>query len=122
LLGSQDLDSPNHRDHVSYPSYGSWGYRKCDSAHRYVMPAFTLGAWYPVASGMHFSSDAMVTNAVPGTTFHADYFEGWDRESDVDRQLHQRDAELLGGRPRQRPAAQGRSDLKLTARGANAVV
>ena len=42
------------------------------------------------------SSDAMVPNAVPGTTFHADYFEGWDptRESDVDRQLHQQDARI----------------------------
>ena len=65
----------NHRDHVGYPSYGSWGYQKCDSAHPYVIPTFTLGAWYPVASGMHFSSDAMVPNAVPGATFHADYFE-----------------------------------------------
>jgi hypothetical protein len=74
----KNLDSPNHRDHVGYPSYGSWGYQKCDSAHRYVIPAFTLGAWYPVAAGMHFSSDAMVPEAVPGTTFHADYFEAWD--------------------------------------------
>jgi hypothetical protein len=74
----KNLDSANHRDHVGYPSYGSWGYLKCDSAHPYVMPTFTLGAWYPVASAMHLSSDAMVPNAVPGTTFHADYFEAWD--------------------------------------------
>jgi hypothetical protein len=74
----KNLDSPNHRDHVGYPSYGSWGYRKCDPAHRYLIPTFTLGAWYPVASGMHFSSDAMVPDAPPGTTFHADYFEAWD--------------------------------------------
>jgi hypothetical protein len=73
----KNLDSPNHRDHVSYASYGP-GYLKCDSAHRYVMPTFTLGAWYPVASRMHLSSDAMVPGAAPGTTFHADYFEAWD--------------------------------------------
>jgi hypothetical protein len=74
----KNLDSPNHRDHVAYPSYGTWGYKKCPATHPYVMPAFTLGAWYPVASGMHLSSDAMVPNAAPGTTFHADYFEAWD--------------------------------------------
>jgi hypothetical protein len=72
----KSLDSANHRDHVGYPSYRP--YQKCDSAHPYVMPTFTLGAWYPVASGMHLSSDEMVPNALPGTTFHADYFEAWD--------------------------------------------
>lgn len=74
----KNLDSPNHRDHMAYPGYGTWGYLKCDSAHPYRIPDFTLGAWYPVAAGMHLSSDAMVPNAAPGTTFHADYFEAWD--------------------------------------------
>ena len=87
---------------------------------RYVIPTFTLGAWYPVASGMHFSSDAMVPNAVPGHHLPRRLFRGLgpDRQSDVDRQLHQQDAaiaragDLGNGR-----AAQGRGDLKLTARG-----
>jgi hypothetical protein len=74
----KNLDSANHRDHVGYAGYGTRGYKKCDPTHPYLMPTFTLGAWYPVASGMHLSSDAMVPNAVPGTTFHADYFEAWD--------------------------------------------
>ena len=26
----KNLDSPNHRDHVGYASYGSWGYQKCE--------------------------------------------------------------------------------------------
>jgi hypothetical protein len=74
----KNLDSPNHRDHVAYPSYGDWGYLRCDRQHPFVIPTFTLGAWYPVAAGMHLSSDAMVPGAAPGTTFHADYFEAWD--------------------------------------------
>jgi hypothetical protein len=74
----KNLDSPNHRNHVGYPTYGGWGYLKCDREHPFVIPEFTLGAWYPVAAGMHLSSDAMVPNAAPGTTFHADYFEAWD--------------------------------------------
>ena len=74
----KNLDSANHRDHVAYASYGGWGYLKCDRAHPFVIPTFTLGAWYPAAARMHLSSDAMVPNAEPGTTFHADYFEAWD--------------------------------------------
>ena len=74
----KSLDSPNHRDHVGYPSYGSWGYQKCDSAHRYLIPTFTLGR---VVSGS--LRNALLqrrdgARAPPGTTFHADYFEGWD--------------------------------------------
>src|SRR3954449_10803207 len=39
----KNLDSANHRDHVAYGTYGTWGYKKCDSAHPYVIPTFTLG-------------------------------------------------------------------------------
>ena len=74
----KNLDSPNHRDHVAYPGYGDWGYLRCPATHPYVIPTFTLGAWYQLTAGMHLSSDAMVPNAAPGTTFHADYFEAWD--------------------------------------------
>jgi hypothetical protein len=79
----RNLDSADHRSHVAYASYGSWGYLKCDAAHPYVIPQFTLGAWYSVAPGddtskWHFSSDEMVPGAVPGYTFHADWFGAWD--------------------------------------------
>jgi hypothetical protein len=77
----KNLDSPNHRSHVGYMSYGSWGYKKCDAAHPYVIPTFQLGAWYTVDENLskwHFASDEMMPGAAPGSTFHADYFEGWD--------------------------------------------
>lgn len=79
----KNLDSADHRSHVSYASYGTWGYLKCDSAHPYAIPQFTLGAWYTIAPGddtskWHFSSDEMVPGAVPGYTFHADWFGAWD--------------------------------------------
>jgi len=78
-----NLDSANHRDHVAYAGYGSWGYLKCPPDHPYVMPTFTLGAFYTIKSGddltkWSFSSDAMVPGAPAGTTFHADFFDAHD--------------------------------------------
>jgi hypothetical protein len=79
------LDSPNHRDHVAYPSYGGWGYLRCDAAHPYVMPRFQMSVFYTIAKGddlklWHLSSDEMMPGIAAGTTFHADYFEGWDNK------------------------------------------
>jgi hypothetical protein len=90
----KNLDSPNHRDHVSYGSYGTWGYYKCPSTHPYVIPSFTLGAWYTVDDTLDrsgaweagktvtwsLSSDNMdgMGPSLPGSTFHADWFGAWD--------------------------------------------
>jgi Domain of unknown function (DUF1996) len=79
----KNLDSADHRSHVAYSTYGSWGYLKCDAAHPNVIPQFTLGAWYTVAPGddtskWHFSSDEMVPGVPAGYTFHADWFGAWD--------------------------------------------
>lgn len=77
----KNLDSANHRDHVAYASYGNWGYLKCPSTHPYVIPAFTLGAWYTSDANIRnwrFSSDDMLPNQPRGTTFHADFFMAWD--------------------------------------------
>jgi hypothetical protein len=78
-----NLDSPNHRSHVGYPSYGYWGYLKCPADHPYVIPAFHLAAAYTIAAGddvslWSLSSDAMHPELTHGSTLHADYFEGWD--------------------------------------------
>jgi hypothetical protein len=90
----KNLDSADHRSHVSYGSYGDWGYYKCPSTHPYVIPAFTLGAWYTVDDTLDrsgtweagktvtwsLSSDTMagMTPSRPGSTFHADWFGAWD--------------------------------------------
>jgi hypothetical protein len=86
------LDSPNHRDHVAYTSYGDWGYERCPATHPYVIPGFQMGTWYTVDSNLdhsgtwttntstwHLSSDEMPGMMMrPGTTFHADWFGAWD--------------------------------------------
>jgi hypothetical protein len=90
----KNLDSADHRSHVSYASYNNSGYLKCPTTHPYVIPTFTLGAWYTVDSSLDrsgvweagktvtwsLSSDSMAGMAPsrPGTTFHADWFGAWD--------------------------------------------
>ncbi|WP_229956521.1 DUF1996 domain-containing protein [Parasphingorhabdus litoris] len=88
-----NLDSPDHRSHMAQPSYGNWGYAKCPDTHPYVVPTFTLGAWYttddtldrtgnldPMAETWYFSSDRMagMMPHIPGSTFHSDWFGAWD--------------------------------------------
>ena len=78
---------------MAYPDYGWWGYEKCPDTHPYVIPTFTLGAWYTTdadldrsgnwsatTSTWRLSSDAMPGMAPkrPGTTMHADWFGAWD--------------------------------------------
>ena len=89
-----NLDSPDHRSHVSHSAYvwdgampnpnGGTGvsYQRCDDAHPYLMPQMSLLAFYTpdanfYANKWHLSSDEMVPGVKPGTTFHADYLEGW---------------------------------------------
>ena len=78
----KSLDSPDHRSHVSYGSYGDWGYYKCPTTHPYVIPAFTMAAWFTQAAGETYSlvSDDMDTSPghKRGDTFHADFFMAWD--------------------------------------------
>jgi hypothetical protein len=86
-----DLDTPNHRDHMAYDSYGNWGYLKCPDTHPYLIPQMeTKKAWtvtqdmYHTVNGVirsriKLASDHMKTGAAPGSTMHADYMEKWAR-------------------------------------------
>ena len=78
----KNLDSSDHRSHVSYGSYGGWGYYKCPTTHPYVIPGFSMGAWFTQAAGETYSlvSDDMDTSPghKRGDTFHADFFMAWD--------------------------------------------
>ncbi len=79
----KNLDTADHRSHLSYPSYGSWGYLKCDAAHPYVLPVFHLAIAYSIKPGDDLSkwslaSDTMAPGKPRGYTLHGDYKEAWD--------------------------------------------
>jgi hypothetical protein len=78
----KNLDSANHRDHVAYAGYYN-GIYKCPTTHPYVIPGFTLQAWYTIAAGddlklWSLASDAMHPELPHGSTVHADFFMAWD--------------------------------------------
>jgi|SRR5579884_2662345 len=78
-----NLDTPDHRSHLTYGTYGSWGYYKCDAAHPYVIPNFTYIAFYTIlpsdTGDIHFSSDEMDNSKPRGWSFHVDYGPAaWD--------------------------------------------
>lgn len=90
-----NLDSADHRSHVAYSAYIGQSYAQCPSTHPYVIPTFTLGAWYTLpadvdrsgvwtgtylANTLRFSSDMMPgMDMEPGSTVHADWFGAWDK-------------------------------------------
>ncbi len=88
----KDLDSPDHRSHVAYGRYGDDGGYRCPVSHPYIIPTFTLGAWYSVDETLdrsgkwdgtfaswHLSSDDMPGMPMkPGSSFHTDWFGAWD--------------------------------------------
>lgn len=81
----KNLDSPDHRSHMAWASYGDWGYLKCPATHPYVIPqtenkyAFTVTA--DMIGHASLSSDAMKPGAKPGETMHGDYMEAWVGEA-----------------------------------------
>jgi hypothetical protein len=76
----KNLDSPNHRSHMAYPTrvvtYGRYG---CPTTHPYVIPTMSVQIAYTVDANLRtwlLSSDQM-HNSVPGSTMHMDYWEAW---------------------------------------------
>lgn len=82
-----NLDSPNHRSHLADMQRGAstnWQNR-CPDTHPWIIPQFTMGVSYSIVVGdqpqlWHLSSDLMLPpdRRRPGSTFHSDYFEGWE--------------------------------------------
>jgi hypothetical protein len=79
------LDPADHRSHMSVANgamYVGQFFRACPTTHPYALPnlevqvAFTVDANF-VAGKWHLSSDEMGANAVPGSTWHMDYWEAW---------------------------------------------
>lgn len=79
-----DLDSPDHRSHVAYQTIDSAdGQAKCPTTHPFIIPHFSLGAWYTTDATLpdwYLSSDRMpgMADHEPGQTLHSDWFGAWD--------------------------------------------
>lgn len=76
----KDLDSPDHRSHMAYMSYGDWGYARCPSTHPYLLPFFETISWYQndaSAADWKLSSDVQM-GTEGGVTAHADWWGAWE--------------------------------------------
>ena len=80
------LDSADHRSHIVQQELSQYdGRTHCPGSHPFLVPQFTIGAVYTVAAGeriqdWYLSSDRMagMPPMPPGSTFHADWYGGWD--------------------------------------------
>jgi hypothetical protein len=76
----KDLDSPDHKGHMSYPVNGA-----CPATHPVAIPEISFHVYYDVPAGQrssewHLSSDMYDQSQPGGYSAHADWFEGWDRD------------------------------------------
>jgi hypothetical protein len=83
--GNPVLDSPDHREHMSYGL--GWPNLGCPSTHPIAYPSIEEHFRWRVpatgAAGLRFSSD-VYANAEPGWTFHADWMNGWNQTTSQD--------------------------------------
>ncbi len=87
----KNLDSPDHRSHMSHMVQSANGGRGgCPATHPYLIAQQQNKAQFKVTADMigtrpdgtrfsrvSLSSDHMLPGAKPGATLHADYMEGW---------------------------------------------
>ena len=75
-----NLDSPDHKSHMAYPSDGA-----CPSDHPVALPEVSFNVLYPVTDGAavarwRLSSDTYDAALPAGYSSHADWFNGWKPE------------------------------------------
>jgi Domain of unknown function (DUF1996) len=76
----RDLDSDDHKSHMSYPVNGA-----CPDTHPVAIPEITFNIYYEVPEGTRSSdwrlaSDMYDASLPGGYSAHGDWFEGWDRD------------------------------------------
>lgn len=79
----RDLDSADHRSHMTYQVQDGYGRAVCPATHPYLLPFFELGAWFTndgTAARWTLSSDTMPNMPAMrgGESLHADWFGGWE--------------------------------------------
>lgn len=123
------LDSPDHRSHLTFPRWdqgasGTPWPGPCPRSHPYLIPQLSQLLQYTIAPGdgaVYFASDRMNgMDMAPGSTFHADYIEGWDEQTRLtweahclDRKLNCSDGVLGDGTMLKRPVLTYKADPRL---------
>lgn len=77
----RNLDSPDHKSHMSYPIGG-----KCPSTHPVAVPEVSFHIVYPIRAAdtsKHYrlSSDTYGSSLPAGYSSHGDWFNGWKPEA-----------------------------------------
>jgi hypothetical protein len=67
------VDSPDHRSHVAYASYGDWGYLRCPFTHPFLMPQLHVAPQYPVTAALKATGRLSCGD----DCLHFDYREAW---------------------------------------------
>lgn len=109
------LDSFDHRSHLTFGKYIGHTYPECPASHPYLIPELTQQIAFTITASdgdVYFASDKMNDMDMPGgSTFHADYMEGWDpttrltwERNCIGKLLNCSDGELGDGRMLKRGA------------------
>jgi len=80
----KNLDSPDHKSHMSYVVQLTGGYT-CPSTHPVALPQVTFNISYTVqtkdsAKAWRLSSDTYDTSLPAGYSSHGDWFNGWKKD------------------------------------------
>jgi len=73
----KDLDSPDHKSHMSYPVNGA-----CPASHPVIVPKLRQVLRYPVSG----DPAKFRLSSGPGYTMHADFFNAWP-EAEMERRV-----------------------------------
>jgi hypothetical protein len=82
----KNLDSPDHRSHMSFVYNTGMGYFRCPADKPFAPPSFIISAWWTILptdtpSKWMLASDAMHPELPHGSTLHADWFGAWDPQT-----------------------------------------
>ncbi len=98
----ENLDAPNHRDHMAYSTIQG-AISVCPTSHPVILPQITYNIYWNNSDqrtgGWHLASDRHEGHSVPGgTTTHGDWFGAWHPEvmSIFVRECNNRDHDCAG--------------------------
>ena len=76
LLGGVNLDSADHKSHMSYSTEDASGVFRCDAAHPVSLPYVNMIVRW---DGQYPAGDSVTLASGAAFTFHADFMNGWDQ-------------------------------------------